>query len=525
MADFQLVAIFVLAYFTSAYSCPHRCICNTMTQIIDCRDADLDRIPTDLPEPKAVRELYLSRNKIRDIVFELSPFSNLEVLDLSYNEIVRIDDNSFAAMHRLRTLRLDHNRLSGLTIRTFAGLDHLVSLDVSYNYISKVVSNAFNGLDLLEDLHLDGNSISDLGKDAFKGMPALTFLNLGKNLLTFVPSRSLRPLSNLRYLSLDGNHIPTLVDHAFEHLSSLEHLGLSDLNLMHVHELAFSDGATPDTPYLRHLSLNNNRLKEVPTLAIHPITTLEELDLSQNFIEVLQPESFRSMHRLRLIMMNAMRKLNTVKDFAFADLPDLSEVDLSSNPQLKTIEPQAFKDTISLRRVDLHGNALGSISQNLLPYLDLEMLDLRFNPWICTCEIRWMRDLLLNNPHTPNHTLIYKNDVACASPKTLAGNDLVTLTPGQLGCSLLFPTTNYKLTITLVVLLAVFVMTTLLCVVYRYRNTIQAYMGTQNKYKPQRCEDDDEVTMADDIQQPSIDGSLSFRHDGGLSHSVTIIGR
>jgi len=107
----------------------------------------------------------------------------LERLDLSYNEIATVDDNTFTNSPLLRELNLANNRITRLNSNSFAGTririlglsnnrlfefsaewdrpieNTLVELDLYRNYIQQIESTTFSNLRALTSLTLNSNFI------------------------------------------------------------------------------------------------------------------------------------------------------------------------------------------------------------------------------------------------------------------------------------------------------------------------------------------------------------------------------
>jgi len=69
----------------------------------------------------------------------------------------------------LQVLDLGNNRLSGLGVRSFRGLDFLVHLDLSGNSIVDVADGSFNGLGRLTRLDLRDNQLTTLTASTLRG--------------------------------------------------------------------------------------------------------------------------------------------------------------------------------------------------------------------------------------------------------------------------------------------------------------------------------------------------------------------
>lgn len=126
--------------------------------------------------PKSITHLYLDNNKISKFVhmrtrieslgsypvailaiekYHFNHLENLEHLDMSYNKIQQIEDDTFKNSSKLITLRLNNNHLT--SVPDFSGLTQIKELDLSYNNIKGIFPPAFNYLSTLKELKIDGN--------------------------------------------------------------------------------------------------------------------------------------------------------------------------------------------------------------------------------------------------------------------------------------------------------------------------------------------------------------------------------
>ena len=85
----------------------------------DCTRAGLTHIPWDLPDPAGLRQLILRQNRITRVISEIIGYSHLELLDLSDNALLSIDENVFDALPELKYLYLHNNRLTSVNVNDF----------------------------------------------------------------------------------------------------------------------------------------------------------------------------------------------------------------------------------------------------------------------------------------------------------------------------------------------------------------------------------------------------------------------
>ncbi|XP_053708147.1 chondroadherin-like protein [Synchiropus splendidus] len=279
---------------------------------------------------------------------------------------------------KTQLLDLRSNSFHHLPSDTFKGAAKVLSLHLENCSIQEVESGAFQGMKHLYYLYLSDNLLTFLEAGAFAGAPQLTYLHLEGNRLTQVPGPALSQLPSLFVLHLERNNISTLQPSGLmtSMMPELRELYLSNNSLM-----AITDGSL-DSAFLRTLHLAWNRLNQVPTRALSKTPNLEELDLSQNPVDVVGPGAFlpisQSLKRLHMDHMN-MRKLS--------------------------------RDALSglgsaLRALTVRGNQLEELP-DLRPLKHLEVLDLEENPLRCDCSLmplhRWMENVSLEVSATCGH--------------------------------------------------------------------------------------------------------------------------
>uniref|UniRef100_W5L5C8 Si:dkey-6n6.1 n=1 Tax=Astyanax mexicanus TaxID=7994 RepID=W5L5C8_ASTMX len=271
--------------------------CLLSESLIACGSTGLTHLP--LLKDAGVRTLYLADNKISKIPSRsLSGLPNLEWLDLSKN---KLDDSSlgldvFRNLTKLRRLILDgnnltkvpalppsllelkinDNRLSGLTPHSFRGLSQLLTLELEDNHFhdGNVSPLAFRNLGKLIYLRLDDNDFRAIPS----GLPtSLQELHLSDNRIEVVHAGLLNKTVHLRVLNLSHNKIreDRIAPRAWFHLRKLESLDLSYNKLVHVPSFL--------PVGLRQLTLHHNQIERIPGYVFgHLKPGLDSLHLSYN---------------------------------------------------------------------------------------------------------------------------------------------------------------------------------------------------------------------------------------------------
>ncbi|XP_059486565.1 insulin-like growth factor-binding protein complex acid labile subunit [Neocloeon triangulifer] len=177
---------------------------------MDVSNLKLKRVPESLGP--SVRELHAVANElsvVRRGDFESYP--NLNLLDLSVNQLEIIEDDALGRLESLLKLWLSNNKLSKIP-KSLPRLLNILILD--YNQISAISKDDLVGLPKLKQLSLRGNKITQVESVVFNALPGLRQLDLAQNLLN---TATLGPngleevdLSDNPGLQATAEHIPHL---------------------------------------------------------------------------------------------------------------------------------------------------------------------------------------------------------------------------------------------------------------------------------------------------------------------------
>lgn len=101
-----------------------------------------------------------------------------------------------------------------------------------------------------------------------------------------------------------------------------------------------------------------------------------------------------------------MTPLKVIGRGAFSKLEGLKEVHICNNPELSHLHGEAFSranpdepvrlEWPRVKQLYLHNNNLTMLDSQLLArWDDMEVIDIRVNPWLCDCDNQWMVETLL----------------------------------------------------------------------------------------------------------------------------------
>lgn len=367
-----ILLIFLSSDLVSSTDCPADCFCQGPDSIfcIHRRSSTVPRVPA------STQNLYIFQNGIDTLSQDdFKGLGELELLDLSQNELTAIPDGVFGMLSKLKNLDLSSNRITHIQKDSFSGLVQLERLYLHANWIQSIHLEAFDGLEMLLELKLQGNQLSSLPSlrfprlllldlsyntiptlgpldlqtphlealkvaslsltsvddDLIASMENLHDLDISMNQLTEVPQALKQDsLKGLIKLSLAGNPLGELRVEDFQKLTGLQELDLSGLNLQ-----GFPEGFLEMFPRLTQLTAAENPFNCLCPLAWFPVW------LKEKEIHLGRPEETRC----HFPLVNAGKKLSALEDKDFGCPPTTTVVPgspVGSTPisQISTTSPQ-----------------------------------------------------------------------------------------------------------------------------------------------------------------------------------------
>ncbi len=157
----------------------------------------------------SVNHLEMDSNKFTILTHEM--FQGLEVqssLSLGNNQIHTISEGAFQGVKGIGDLHLyiSNNKLQNLHSGMFLDLELRLSyLEVSGNQIDKLEYRSLSSLGTLESLNLARNKLATLEPGALSGLGRLRTLDLDGNQIATLHEEVFSGLIRLRWLLLDGN--------------------------------------------------------------------------------------------------------------------------------------------------------------------------------------------------------------------------------------------------------------------------------------------------------------------------------
>ena len=143
---------------------------SVLSKYIDCQVVLTRQLLEDLygDELFDLNTIYMTNSGIASIDPDaFNGLTNLESIDLDYNQLTTIDPKTFNGLANLIELYLHHNQLTKIAPYTFNSLKSLVSLFINNNRIVSFPSTIFLGLTNLEKVYLYSNPIYDIYGQAY----------------------------------------------------------------------------------------------------------------------------------------------------------------------------------------------------------------------------------------------------------------------------------------------------------------------------------------------------------------------
>ncbi|XP_078496860.1 toll-like receptor 11 [Lissotriton helveticus] len=290
----------------------------------DCRR--LSRLTTLLQSLESLEVLEIMRNGITrareedcistDNLSKLpghmrsSVFSpRISTLDLSGNELERLEKNAFCNFPHLTVFRADHAALKVIQL-VDSGIKHIATLSlnamINTEYLEiKDVCNVVSQLKV-SYLSVAQNFIFELSTKSFEGCDNLLLLNMSDNFIKAFTSDMAKKLLSLRSLILSVNKIKSL-----------------DICPPGTHPKVLLANLT-------HLDLSTNRISSIGSGRLSCLSNLRTLDISQNHIPTLEKDAFMGLEQLESLNLSS-NGLFLLENFYFDHLTNVRILDLMGN--------------------------------------------------------------------------------------------------------------------------------------------------------------------------------------------------
>ncbi|KAL3010311.1 hypothetical protein AAZX31_07G134800 [Glycine max] len=327
---------------------------------------------------KDLKNLNLSENGISGCAGTEARLQNLEVLDLSRNDL----DNAailscLDGLSSLKSLYLGINIFNTSSFHAFETLSsklrYLELLDISVNSLTNDILPSLGGFTSLKELYLsDMDLVSDLHIQGLcLSLKNLEILDLSANDITSVPSG----LSSLKSLYLSNCQLTSKsifsTSNTF-HIRNFHYL-FRLKNIFNCYSYVYLDISRFTS--LEILDLSSNQLNErIPWHQdFHRLSNLEHLILDDN--RNLENEFLKNIGELTSLKVLSLQYCDingTLPPTDWFKLKKLEELDLSNN-KFEGPLPSSFVNMTSLRKLEIsYNHFIGNFDSNLASLTSLE---------------------------------------------------------------------------------------------------------------------------------------------------------
>lgn len=195
--------------------CPRECLCTEdvrelgPTVKVQCGDRNLRSVP--------------------NITFD-KPVS---VLNVSFNELNTLKDNTFFQYESVNYIYLQYCKLESISDKTFQRLENLLFVDLSNNLLTSFSPNLFKGNHQLHKVILRNNDLSTFQENTalLNGPSSLSSLDLQSCQLSHLSSVTFSLLPNLKKIDISNNNLDHLNFNTLSALKQLQHVNLENNRL------------------------------------------------------------------------------------------------------------------------------------------------------------------------------------------------------------------------------------------------------------------------------------------------------
>ena len=405
---------------------------------IDCSGLNLFHMPTNLNGVNATK-LDLSHNKMMYLnASDLQTFNALIWLDLSWNHLWYLNNDSFIHVRSTLTyLDLSHNWFPALPDNSFTPLQNVVTLllaepGIPRNTAVPPLGPGFRNVTQLRNFSLTGIYIEDFNatfvhnlittnltvanfsfnrfnqtkNNTFLRFHALTHLTMRHVSELTEPAlrRLMQSLKNspLEILELGGNDdLASLKTHTFSGLSNapLDKLEVSFTGVRSIEDYTFRpvgknltllqlDGmqlysvslyAFQGLQNIKTLDLEQNLMRDFDR-CLNNLTTLQNLMINMNPLQQIGPETFYGLDSLDYLTLSSTR-VQHLPNNTFLPLRTLRHLNMSwlENREM-TIEPDAFQGFSEMRIFKMNKAGIRNFTaDHIRPMIKLEHISLDYN--------------------------------------------------------------------------------------------------------------------------------------------------
>ncbi len=388
---------------------------------------------------KSVRKIKLEKVRfLRNNTIGIFLNENLIELDFSQNDLSNTYEK-FGIMTNIEILILRNVNLQSMEKIYFQNFLKLKKLDLSFNNLTRLDYGSFKNLKLLEYLDLSFNQIDFIDGRIFGDWgdlkpKTLMYLNLESNRIKNF-NGSLCSLVYLKILILTNNELTEYPLITYQ-LKGTFNFPVSNF-YFNQNKLKSFSLIKFDTSSLFVLDFSFNQISNIESNALDGLKLLQNFSLSNNLLKNITKENFLFQSKLLYFNLSCNR-IGSIELNSFQNLIELKELDLSFN-RLFSIDNNLFNGLVNLN--DLY----------LLNNFSFSLFNHSFNYLINIGNIYLTRSMIQENKCLFMHSIErkVKRNVADGKYKffksiNLISNDLNDLTQNEY-CELTFDFLQFKI--------------------------------------------------------------------------------
>ncbi|XP_074651423.1 uncharacterized protein LOC141906113 [Tubulanus polymorphus] len=427
VAMFYICTMMNPATAAATSSCDGPCRCEG--RVVTCDNAAFTSVPNDLPAD--LKTLRITRSRLTTID-GIDVYKHITELTLIANDIRALSERSFQNNIHLESVNLKQNQLQMFDTSVLSGLPNLRDLDLSFNEINRIeIGSSSTGWPVgnqIRRLKLRGNKLETIESSFLNGLRHVEYIDLSANVIATIHNRTFTS-SSLIEVDLSANRLKALPAHFFDNRNRIEKLNLSENELSELPYTAFSN-----LNALKELNLDRNKLECLNPRVFENLSGLEELRLSYNRFREIPPAVFQKNSHLQILVLSNLPNLTRIQGNSFEGLGKLRALNLSRNRKLRLLHEDLFQALTSIESLSLEFNNHSSLYyESFQPILARSVrLSIHDNPLRCNCAVRWIRDRATNT--STAFTLPLVDQIRCQSPESLRNRRVADIPPENLTC-------------------------------------------------------------------------------------------
>jgi Leucine-rich repeat (LRR) protein len=297
-----------------------------------------------------VISIRLSSNNLSgNIPSSLGNLTNLSRLELGNNQLSGSIPTALGNLTNLDFLTLNNNQLSGSIPTALGNLTNLDYLALNNNQLSGNIPAELGNLIKLNTLYLNNNQLSGSIPAELGNLTYLGFLYLNNNQLSGSIPAELGNLTRLNTLHLNNNQLSGSIPAELGNLTNLSFLYLNNNQL---------SGSIPveleNLINIGYLFLSYNQLSGTIPLELGKLTKLHGLFLDYNQLSGSIPKELGNLESI-LILSLSDNKFRSKIPTTFSQLTNLEELNLRNN-QLRDTVPAFLASLPLLKKLSIQFN-------------------------------------------------------------------------------------------------------------------------------------------------------------------------